>query len=285
MMAMSDYERIAQTILYIEKHFKEQPDLEAMAAATGLSSSHFHRIFRRWAGTTPKHFLQNLCAIEARKLLHRGDSVLDTSYELGLSGPGRLHDLCVKMEAASPGEISSGGRGWTIQAGLAATPFGDALIATAPRGICYLAFVGNDDEREVEWEKLQVLWPNSLLKRDDVLAHEQSRRIFALDENSREKPLPLFVKGTRFQLLVWRALIQRPDERPFTYSELAGEIGSPKAQRAVGTAIGKNSLAYLIPCHRVIRASGATGNYRWGRPRKKAILAWEASRNSLEDGD
>jgi AraC family transcriptional regulator of adaptative response/methylated-DNA-[protein]-cysteine methyltransferase len=274
---MNDYERIALIIHYMDEHHTEQPGLEVLADRVGLSPFHFHRLFAAWAGVTPKDFLQCLTLAHAKKLLCEGETVLDAAVETGLSGPGRLHDLCVSLESASPGEVKSGGEGWTITFGFADTPFGACLIGESPRGICYLSFilVGNEDAPLAD---LRKDWPHARLSRDDSVSARLARRIFKPSCGSRLRaPLRAFVSGSAFQVRVWRALLQVPSGVLVTYGRLASMIGRPHAARAVGNAVRRNPLAYLIPCHRAIRETGAIGEYRWGRIRKRAILAHESS--------
>jgi AraC family transcriptional regulator of adaptative response/methylated-DNA-[protein]-cysteine methyltransferase len=273
---MSDYERIAEVIRYLDEHHAEQPGLAALARRTGLSQFHFHRLFSSWAGVTPKDFLQCLTISQVKRSLRDGQGVLDTALEAGLSGPGRLHDLCVSLEAASPGEMKSGGAQWTIKAGFAESPFGPCLIGESLRGICHLSFVGRPGDTEA-WAELQQNWPNARLDRDDPRARSLAGRIFALPE-SGSCGLKAFVRGTAFQVRIWRALLQVPAGRLVTYCQLATAAGFPKAARAAGTALARNAVAYLIPCHRVIRETGAIGDYRWGTARKRAIVAWERAR-------
>ena len=274
---MNDYERIAQVIRYLDDRHVEQPALATLAARTGLSRFHFHRLFSTWAGITPKGFLQCLTLSRAKDLLRDGESVLDVALESGLSGPGRLHDLCVNLEAASPGELKSGGAGWTISAGFAETPFGKCLVAEGPRGICHLSFVESESEKAA-FAALQGDWPQARLQRDDAAAERLTARIFARPDGARSQPvLRAFVRGTPFQVRVWRALLRIQPGRLTSYGRLANAIAQPAAARAVGTAVGQNPLAYLIPCHRVIRETGVMGNYRWGAIRKRAMMAWESS--------
>ena len=273
---MNDYERIARVIRYVDAHHAEQPSLSELAREAGLSDFHFHRLFSAWAGVTPKNFLQWLTFSRAQGLLREGESVLAAALESGLSGPGRLHDLCLRLEAASPGEIKSGGAGWTMTAGFAPSPFGDCLAARGPRGLCHLSFV--DSDRQAAWVELKKLWPNADWQRDDTAAQAMLNGVFARPgQLESRRPLTVFVKGTDFQLRVWRALLRVPSGRVATYGQLAAAIGAPSAARAVGSAVGSNELAWLIPCHRIIRQTGATGEYRWGAERKRAMLGWEAS--------
>jgi AraC family transcriptional regulator of adaptative response/methylated-DNA-[protein]-cysteine methyltransferase len=273
---MNDYERIARVIRYVDAHHAEQPSLSVLAREAGLSVFHFHRLFSAWAGVTPKNFLQWLTFSRAQGLLREGESVLEAALESGLSGPGRLHDLCVRLEAASPGEIKSGGAGWTMTAGFAPSPFGNCLAAQGPRGVCHLSFV--DGGRKEAWNELKRLWPNARWQRDDAAVQKLLAGAFAGPVGlEARRPLMAFVKGTDFQLRVWRALLRIPSGRVASYGQLAAAIGAPSAARAVGSAVGSNELAWLIPCHRVIRQTGAAGEYRWGAERKRAMLAWEAS--------
>lgn len=272
---MSDYERIARVIRYLDEHYTEQPDLAAIAAHIGLSQAHVHRLFSSWAAITPKDFLQCLTLAHAKALLRAGSSVLDAALSSGLSGAGRLHDLCVNLEAASPGELKSGGADWTIIAGFAATPFGQCLLGESPRGICHLGFAAAA-EATVEWAKLQANWPQARLQRDDAAATRLAAAIFRHPGDMQKRP-PLrgYVHGTAFQVRVWRALMQIPPGTLVSYGSLAAALGTATAARAVGTAVAQNPLAYLVPCHRVIRATGVIGDYRWGRLRKRAMLVWE----------
>jgi AraC family transcriptional regulator of adaptative response/methylated-DNA-[protein]-cysteine methyltransferase len=274
---MDDYLRIARVIRYLDEHHAEQPDLRALAAYVGLSPFHFHRLFSAWAAVTPKDFLQCLTLAHAKDLLREGASVLDAALDAGLSGSGRLHDLCVGLEAASPGEWKSGGAGWTISAGLGDSPFGTCVIAEGPRGICHLSFVASDDGA-AELAKLQESWPQARLHRDDATAARLAARIFQRPGRSDSQPaLRAFVRGTAFQVRVWRALLQVRPGTLVSYGRLAASLGRPAAARAVGAAVAQNPLAFLIPCHRVIRETGVVGEYRWGAIRKRAIVAWESA--------
>jgi len=274
---MNDYERIAQVIRFLDARHVEQPDLATLAGCTGLSRFQFHRLFSTWAGITPKDFLQCLTLAHAKELLREGESVLNVALESGLSGPGRLHDLCVNLEAASPGEWKAGGAGWTVSFGFAESPFGKCLIAESPRGVCHLSFVETENE-ETAPVALRNDWPQAKLKRGDSAAARLAARIFARHADSHSQPaLRAFVRGTPFQVRVWRALLQVEPGMLTSYGRLAGAIGKPAAARAVGAAVGQNPLAYLIPCHRVIRETGVIGDYHWGQIRKRAMIAWESS--------
>jgi AraC family transcriptional regulator of adaptative response/methylated-DNA-[protein]-cysteine methyltransferase len=278
---MNEYQRVAGIIEYLDQHHAEQPDLAALARSAHLSPSHFHRLFSAWAGVTPKDFLQCLTFEHARRLLECGESVLDTALEVGLSGPGRLHDLCVNLDAASPGEIKAGGEGWEIVAGIAESPFGLCLIAESPRGICHLSFLEPSQEKTA-WADLRQRWPKAALSQKADVAARYARRIFRVpSEPDEQRPLRALVKGTPFQLQVWRALIKVASGQLITYGRLARQIGHPTAARAVGSAVGRNPLAYIIPCHRVIRESGIIGEYHWGGVRKRVMVAWEGARVPL----
>ena len=272
---MNDYERVANIIRFLDLHHTEQPDLAELASVAGLSPFHFHRLFSNWAGVTPKDFLQSLTFEHVKQLLLDGHNVFDTALDAGLSGPGRLHDLCVTLEAASPGEIKNGGARMRVDYGFADTPFGEALIAETKRGVCHLSFV--DHDRSAGREVLVSQWPNARLNRDDTRAAELSARIFAAGRTSDRRVLRAFVRGTPFQLQVWRALLRVPAGALTTYGRLAGAIGQATAARAVGSAVGANPIAFIIPCHRVIRETGALGNYHWDPIRKRAIVGWELS--------
>jgi len=277
---MNDYERIAQIIRFLDERRTAQPDLAALSARAGLSPFHLHRLFSAWAGVTPKDFLQCLTLAHAKSLLRAGESILDAALETGLSGPGRLHDLCVNLEAASPGELKAGGAGWIVTCGFTESPFGKCLIAESPRGICHLSFV---ESEKTALSELQKEWPRAELKRDDFMAEKLAGRIFALNAAKQRAgsetgaPLRAFIRGTSFQVLVWRALLQIRAGSLTSYGRLAAAIGKPAASRAVGAAVGQNPLAYLIPCHRVIRETGALGGYHWGLERKRAMIAWESA--------
>ena len=275
-----DYLRIEQAILYLENHYKDQPGLEEVAANIGLSEYHFQRVFTRWAGVSPKRFLQFLTKEGAKDLLDQSENLLDTTHQVGLSSLGRLHDLFVTTEAVSPGEYKSRGAGLTIRYGIHPTPFGKCLIATTDRGICHLGFVQTSEA--VPWtsegdaiDNLVADWQKAKMVEDYKATAALVAPIFDLRFNHRGKPLNVHLRGTNFQLKVWEALLQVPVGAVTTYESIASRIGSPRAMRAVGTAVGHNPIAVLIPCHRVIRKIGEFGNYRYGAQRKKALLARE----------
>jgi AraC family transcriptional regulator of adaptative response/methylated-DNA-[protein]-cysteine methyltransferase len=272
---MNDYERIAGVIRYLDESHTDQPDLATLARRVGLSQHHFHRLFTSWAGITPKDFLQCLTLTYARELLRQGKSVLDAALDTGLSGPSRLHDLCISLEAASPGEVKSGGEGWTLTVGFADSPFGNCLLAESHRGVCHLSFVDSGDKAAALAE-VKAQWPRARFQRDDIAVKQLANRIFERPVvGNSPTPLRAFVRGTPFQARVWRALLQVQHGMLVSYGGLAAAVDQPTAARAVGSAVGQNPLAYLIPCHRVIRETGVLGNYRWGPVRKRAILAWE----------
>ena len=274
-----DYLRIEQAILYLENHYKDQPALEEIAGNMGLSEYHFQRIFTRWAGVSPKRFLQFLTKEGAKDLLDQSENLLDTTHQVGLSSLGRLHDLFVTTEAVSPGEYKSRGEGLTIHYGIHPTPFGKCLIATTDRGICHLSFVQTSEGDAID--QLVADWKQARMIEDYKATALLIAPIFDLRYNNHGKPLNVHLRGTNFQLKVWEALLQVPAGAVTTYEAIAARIGNPNAMRAVGTAVGHNSIAVLIPCHRVIRKVGEFGNYRYGTPRKKALLAREFMNASM----
>lgn len=270
-----DYLRVEQAILYLENHYKDQPGLEELAANIGLSEFHFQRLFTRWAGVSPKRFLQFLTKEGAKGLLDRSENLLDATHQIGLSSLGRLHELFVTTEAVSPGEYKSRGAGVTIRYGIHPTPFGKCLIATTDRGICHLGFVQISEGDAID--NLVKDWGQARMIEDHKSTAMLVEPIF--DLGRRGKPLSVHLRGTNFQLKVWEALLQIPAGTVTTYEGIAERIGKPGAPRAVGTAIGHNPIAVLIPCHRVIRKVGDFGNYRYGALRKKALLAYESARS------
>jgi len=283
-MRADDYIRIEKALDFMGRHQADQPDLEAMAASVNLSKYHFQRLFTRWAGISPGRFLQCLTLNHAQTLLHGEASVLDTALDVGLSGPGRLHDLFVTHEAVTPGEFKSGGEALRISHGIHPSPFGDCLLALTARGICGLAFVAEED-KESALEDMMRRWPEADWVHDLKTTGATMERIFAPEPRAAHgasKPLHLLLRGTNFQVRVWKALLNIPPGQVARYGDVAGAIGSPKAQRAVGQAVGANPVAFLIPCHRVIRGTGALGGYRWGKERKRRLLAWETGRFAQE---
>jgi AraC family transcriptional regulator, regulatory protein of adaptative response / methylated-DNA-[protein]-cysteine methyltransferase len=274
-----DYLRIEQAILYLENHYREQPSLEEVAANIGLSEFHFQRLFSRWAGVSPKRFLQFLTKEGAKDLLSRSENLLDTTHQVGLSSLGRLHDLFVTTEAVTPGEFKTRGEGVTIRYGIHLTPFGKCLIGLTERGICHLGFVEGSEGEAID--NLVSEWKEARMVEDYRATSALVGPIFDLRFNTRIKPLNLHLRGTNFQLKVWEALLQIPAGALTTYEGLAQRIGQPGASRAVGSAVGHNPIVVLIPCHRVIRKVGDFGNYRYGALRKKALLAREFVNTSV----
>ena len=269
-----DYLRIEQAILYLDNHYTKQPSLEEVAANIGLSEFHFQRLFTRWAGVSPKRFLQFLTKEGAKELLDRSENLLDTTHQIGLSSLGRLHDLFVSAEAVSPGEYKSRGLGLTIRYGLHPTPFGNCLIGVTERGICHLSFVQTSEGDAID--KLVEDWKQAKMIEDHKATAPLVEPIFDLSQRGKSE-LRLHLRGTNFQIKVWEALLNIPAGAVTTYEGIASSIGNPRAVRAVGTAVGHNPIAVLIPCHRVIRKVGEFGNYRYGAPRKKALLAMESA--------
>ncbi len=273
-----DYLRIEQAIAYLEGHYQEQPGLEEVAANIGLSEYHFQRLFTRWAGVSPKRFLQFLTKEGAKDLLSRSQNLLDTTHQVGLSSLGRLHDLFVTTEAVTPGEYKTRGEGVTIRYGLHASPFGQCLIAVTERGICHLSFVQTSEGDAID--TLVAAWKNATMIEDHKSTASFVEPIFDLGQH-RTQPLRVHLRGTNFQLKVWEALLNIPVGTVTTYEGIASGIGKPRALRAVGTAVGHNPIPVLIPCHRVIRKIGEFGNYHYGTARKKALLAREFAITSL----
>lgn len=268
------YEMVARAIAFIRSHARRQPTLKEISGSLGLSEFHLQRIFSEWAGVSPKRFLQYVTKEYARQALRSSGDLLSVTLEAGLSSPGRLHDLMVTCEAMSPGEIKTLGAGLEIRFGEVPTPFGNALIAWTTRGICHLGFV-EDNALANAVVSLQQDWPAAALVQDRQRALQLAATIF--NAGASAQPLHLMLRGTNFQIKVWEALISVAPGDVVSYTQLAQMAGVPKARRSVGTAIGKNAIALLIPCHRVIRESGEIGNYRWGLDRKVALLAWEAA--------
>lgn len=271
---MTDYIRIANAIGYIRDHSTDQPSLEEIAAQVHLSPFHFQRLFREWAGVTPKKFLQYISVEHARQLLHNKLTLADTSFETGLSGTGRLHDLFVSIEAMTPGEYKNGGASLEIDYDFFPTAFGQVIIAATSKGICKIDFI---DDENIAVRNLKQRWPQALLRYGKNRHHQDVKDFFAQDWNNLSA-IKLHLQGSPFQLKVWEALLRIPSGSLSTYATIAKNIDRPAASRAVGTAIGMNPVAYLIPCHRVIRATGVIGEYHWGSIRKTSMIGWEQSR-------
>ena len=269
-----NYERIAEAIDYIKLNFKSQPNLDEVAARINLSPFHFQRLFTDWAGISPKKFIQYLSLEHAKSMLKEKNATLfDTAYETGLSGTGRLHDLFINIEGMTPAEYKNGGAALTINYSFAESPFGDIIVASTTKGICYIAFA---DDRELALSELKNQFPNAAYNQFADTIQQNGLFIFQKDW-SKLPDIKLHLKGTDFQLKVWDALLKIPIGGLNTYASIAQKINSPQANRAVGSAIGANPVAFLIPCHRVIRSSGETGQYHWGANRKSAIIGWEAA--------
>ena len=273
-----DYRRIENAIRYIEANYKNQPTLRQIADHVGLSEYHFQRLFTRWAGTSPQRFLRFLTKEYAKKQLATAPSLLDATYEAGLSSPSRLHDLFVTYEAVTPAEFRALGAGVTIRYGIHSTPFGECFIAVTERGITDLRFLEEADSAEAVLAQLQQEWPQATWMPDEGATSSYVHQLFA-SEKSSSAPLPVLLRGTNFQIKVWEALLRIPSGQLVSYDDIARSIGQPTASRAVGTAIGSNRIAYLIPCHRVLQKSGGLGGYRWGTARKQAMMGWEAVQN------
>ena len=279
-MSSVDYARVEKAIRFLDENAGRQPELREVAEQVGMSEFHFQRLFRRWAGVSPKRFLQFITSKRAGELLtHR--SALDASYELGLSSPSRLHDLMVSVNAVTPGEMRSGGAGLEIRWGVHPAPFGDCLIGITDRGVCELTFLSEEELREGV-EELARRWPAATLLEDQRGTAQLVEKIF--NRRQAGDHVEVLLGGTNFQLQVWRALLEIPTGQVTSYGDIARSIGSPLASRAVGSAVGANRIAYLIPCHRVIRGTSGFGGYRWGMPRKRAMLAWEALAGAAAGG-
>ena len=272
----SDYQRIAQAIEFINANAKQQPSLENIAAHLHLSPFHFQRLFSQWAGVAPKKYLQILTVDRAKQLLAQSKPLAEVSDSVGLSGSSRLHDHFVQLEAASPGEFKAGGAGMEIRYSVIGGPFGDAFIAVTPRGICKLSFLSNNNI-EQQIVDLNAQWPAAKLVNQASETTQMVEALFA-GKQTINGPLSLYVKGTNFQINVWRALLQIEPGCISSYVQVAATVGKPRAYRAVGTAIGSNQVAFFIPCHRVLQQSGQIGGYLWGETRKHAIHAWESAR-------
>jgi AraC family transcriptional regulator, regulatory protein of adaptative response / methylated-DNA-[protein]-cysteine methyltransferase len=275
--AAADYAIVRRAIAFLSENWRAQPEIEAIAEAAGVSATDLHHLFRRWAGITPKAFLQALTLDHARKLLRDSASVLDASFEVGLSGPGRLHDLFVTHEAMSPGEWKSGGAGLTICYGFHPSPFGTALVMATERGLAGLAFA-DPGEEQAALADMAGRWPQAKLVEDAGRTAEIARRVFDVKLWRADRPLRVVLIGTDFEVRVWETLLRIPLGRAVTYSDIANNICAPKAARAVGAAVGKNPISFVVPCHRALGKSGDLTGYHWGLTRKRAMLGWEAAK-------
>src|SRR6478736_1090480 len=276
----SDYERVRRIIAYISERWREQPSLEAIADHVGLATTHVHHLFRRWAGLSPKAFLQALTLDNAKALLSDSASVLDATYEVGLSGPARLHDLFVTHEAMTPGDYKAAGAGLVMRYGFHPSPFGEAVLIVTERGLAGLGFV-DDGDRQAALADMTRRWPKAQYVEDDVAVAPIARRIFSPAQWQAEQPLRVVLIGTDFEVRVWKTLLRIPRDKATTYSDIARHIGNPAACRAVGAAVGKNPISFVVPCHRVLGRTGALTGYHWGLTRKQAILGWEAGHAGL----
>ncbi len=267
-----DYQRIEKAIHFIDAHFREQPTLDQIAKEVHLSPHHFQRLFTSWAGVSPKQFLQFISLEKAKKMLREGqESLMCTSQKIGLSGPSRLHDLFVVIEGMTPAEYKNGAKGIDINYHFSPTPFGEILTAATKKGLCYMAF--SDDREEVLLD-LKSRFSNAKFHSKNDAFQRASLQIYS-KSNQKNKPIKLHLRGTDFQIKVWESLLRIPKGKLLSYGDIAKDINNPKACRAVGTAVGDNPVSYIIPCHRVIQNTGILGNYRWGKDRKKIIIAWE----------
>lgn len=275
-----NYDRIAEAIDYIRNNFRRQPNLDEVAAQIHVSSAHFQRLFTEWAGTSPKKFLQYISVEHAKKILTAGDqtTLADAAYETGLSSTSRLHDLFVNIEGMTPAEYKNGGKNLCINYSFAESPFGSLVVASTPKGVCYMAF---EEDEQKALADLTGRFPNATFQRRLDLIQQNALFIFQNDW-SRLPEIRLHLRGTEFQLKVWESLLKIPMGRLTTYGSIAQQLGTPNASRAVGTAVGSNPVAFLIPCHRVIQSTGMLGGYMWGTTRKAAIIGWEGVKTSGE---
>jgi AraC family transcriptional regulator of adaptative response/methylated-DNA-[protein]-cysteine methyltransferase len=273
----TDYDFVRRAVAFIREHWRGQPEVEEIAHAVGVTPTELHHLFRRWAGITPKAFVAALTLNSARQLLRDSASVLEASYEVGLSGPGRLHDLFVTHEAMSPGEWKARGEGLTISYGFHASPFGQALVMATPRGLAGLAFTDAGGEK-LALADMQGRWPKAKYVEDAAATAPLARRIFDSNLWHRDQPLRVVLIGTDFEVRVWQALLRIPMGCATSYSDIANTLSAPKAARAVGAAVGKNPISFVVPCHRVLGNSGNLTGYHWGLTRKQAMLGWEAGK-------
>ena len=273
--ASADYDIVRRAIAHIRGNWRAQPEIEKIAEAAGVTPTELHHLFRRWCGLSPKAFLQALTLNSARELLRSSASILETSYEVGLSGPGRLHDLFVTHEAMSPGEWKAGGEGLTMTYGFHPSPFGTAVVIATPRGLAGLALADAGKEKAA-LRDMRSRWPKARYIEDHAATATLARRIFDPKQWKQDRPLRVIMIGTDFEVRVWEKLLHIPMGAATTYSDLAAQVGSPKGARAVGLAVGKNPICFVVPCHRVIGKTGDITGYHWGLTRKRAMLGWEA---------
>ena len=273
-----NYNRIEKAIQYLEENFQRQPDLDEVAEKVHISPFHFQRIFTEWAGISPKRFLQFLTVDFLKTKLAESKNLVEAADAAGLSSQSRVYDLFTTLEAVTPQEYKERGSGIRVEYGIHETPFGSCLIGVTERGICWLSFIGTDEDPRIELEKMKEHWHNSVFHQNQNLTQTFVHSIFNLKDAEEQRKLHLFVKGTNFQIKVWEALLRIPMGDVTTYQGIAQQIQSPKAMQAVGSAVGSNHIAYLIPCHRVIRKDGILGEYRWSSTRKKSIIGWEMAK-------
>lgn len=272
---MTQKSRITNSIDYLVAHYQDRPSLEALAVQAGYEAAHFQKLFKSYVGISPKRLCQYMHMRHARDLLTRGENTLDTALEAGLSGPGRLHDLFVSCEGATPGEIQKRGAGLVITYGFCDSPLGEIMLGKTDKGLCWLGFLV-DGARDKPLHKMQVHWPKAAFIHDDAALQGEAAHVLSIWQGQGEGQLKLDLYGTNFQIQVWQALLKIPIGETVTYQDVAAQLGRPKASRAIGNAVGKNPVSLLIPCHRVIRSTGIIDNYGWGSPRKKQILAMES---------
>jgi AraC family transcriptional regulator of adaptative response/methylated-DNA-[protein]-cysteine methyltransferase len=275
--AASDYDIVRRAIGFISEQWRKQPEIEEIAHAVGVTATELHHLFRRWSGLTPKAFLQAITLDRARTLLRSSASVLDATYEVGLSGPSRLHDLFVTHEAMSPGEWKAGGEGLAMYYGFHPSPFGTALVIATPRGLAGLSFADPGEEKAALAD-MQGRWPKARYVEDSARTAPLAQRIFDSAKWNADQPLRVVLIGTDWEVRVWETLLKIPMGQATTYSDIARKVGSEKASRAVGAAVGKNPVSFVVPCHRVLGKSGKLTGYHWGITRKCAMLGWEAGR-------
>jgi AraC family transcriptional regulator of adaptative response/methylated-DNA-[protein]-cysteine methyltransferase len=275
--AATDYDIVRRAIGFISEQWRKQPEIEEIAHSVGVTTTELHHLFRRWSGLTPKAFLQAITLDRARTLLRSSASVLDATYEVGLSGPGRLHDLFVTHEAMSPGEWKAGGDGLTMYYGFHPSPFGTALVIATPRGLAGLSFA-DPGEEQAALADMQGRWPKARYVEDSARTAPLAQRIFDSTKWHPDQPLRVVLIGTDWEVRVWETLLKIPMGQATTYSDIARKVGSEKASRAVGAAVGKNPVSFVVPCHRVLGKSGKLTGYHWGITRKCAMLGWEAGR-------
>lgn len=278
--ALRDYDSVRRAIAFISEHWRTQPTIEAMADAAAVTPDELHHLFRRWAGLTPKAFMQALTLDHAKNLLRDSASVLDAALDSGLSGPGRLHDLFVTHEAMSPGEWKTGGGGMTLRYGFHPSPFGTAIVIATDRGLAGLAFADHGDE-QTAFADMKRRWPNATYVEDTDGTTALAQRVFDTRLWRADQPLRVVLIGTDFEVRVWETLLKVPMGRAVSYSDIACKINSPKASRAVGAAVGRNPVSFVVPCHRALGKSGALTGYHWGITRKQAMLGWEAGQVGL----